>query len=333
MTELTINHFVYQLILNWGKNDVPAIALDWLDEQGVAIPQIQAGWGEHLRNLGRHQWRQSQVLAFLIDQPGFDLLELKTLAGYPAAAVLENLPALEYGEDDQVIDQQFEKVTLLTDGFFTIVPVDQTAAIAKEFYVSEGLEFYLSYLDDALSSYEVYLSLELQYLYYLIRGESPPHDFMPDVDEILKQLEPVPLDEIEIDNINNTRGLSDFVLAYLDAQLDMGAMGINGNEVVNDVNRLEPSAFQELVETAQNFETDWGELFIGQENQAAWDFLLTQNGHGSGFWGRPEYWDDRTTIEYNDQTGTVMQLLTEAARNEGTMELMRGPGGMVYVTH
>lgn len=57
-----------------------------------------------------------------------------------------------------------------------------------------------------------------------------------------------------------------------------------------------------------------------REEQAAHDFCLTRNGHGTGFWDRPEIWGEENA-----------EKLTEAAKVYGTQGLYVGDDGKLYV--
>ena len=50
-------------------------------------------------------------------------------------------------------------------------------------------------------------------------------------------------------------------------------------------------------EDCRKFFNAYHELFEGNEGQAAHDFWFTRNGHGVGFWDRPELYGERNAEE------------------------------------
>ncbi len=84
---------------------------------------------------------------------------------------------------------------------------------------------------------------------------------------------------------------------------------------------LSAESMVEVVEECQNFFDTNSHAFKDQESQAGHDFCLTRNGHGAGFWDRPEMYDE-------DDAKT----LTTASETYGTQGLYLGDDGQLY-TH
>jgi len=86
----------------------------------------------------------------------------------------------------------------------------------------------------------------------------------------------------------------------------------------------EDGGYDWALETLERFEADAKAFY--EENEAditdpildGYDFWLTRNGHGTGFWDR------------NPQTDALRRL-NAAARAFGNLELYIGDGGKVYV--
>ncbi|AUQ95962.1 hypothetical protein PhaeoP66_03220 [Phaeobacter inhibens] len=58
-------------------------------------------------------------------------------------------------------------------------------------------------------------------------------------------------------------------------------------------------------------------------SQAGHDFWLTRNGHGAGFWDRPETYKSETGAFYG-------AMLTDAAERAGPVEIYAGDDGAIY---
>lgn len=83
---------------------------------------------------------------------------------------------------------------------------------------------------------------------------------------------------------------------------------------------LHPSALERIKNDCARFLNIAGVADAVEHNavRAGHDFWLTRNGHGSGFWGRPEIW------------GTNTDLLTEASKSIGNVDAYKGDDGKIY---
>lgn len=70
----------------------------------------------------------------------------------------------------------------------------------------------------------------------------------------------------------------------------------------------------------RNFQEAAKGLIDGKEEQAGHDFWLTRNGHGAGFWDRPEI--------YGEQNADI---LTRMAKVAGTQNPVVGDDGLIYL--
>lgn len=75
---------------------------------------------------------------------------------------------------------------------------------------------------------------------------------------------------------------------------------------------------KETLDAARN--TDYGTRSDGALEQIGHDFLLTRNGHGAGFWDRPE-------LTAND----LGKKLSDAARQYGDADFYVGDDGQVHL--
>ena len=67
------------------------------------------------------------------------------------------------------------------------------------------------------------------------------------------------------------------------------------------------------------FLADCGDMFTDNVTQAGHDFWLTRNGHGAGFWDRPEIYGKISA-----------ELLTAACKGYGQFDIYLGDDGLVY---
>ena len=118
--------------------------------------------------------------------------------------------------------------------------------------------------------------------------------------------------------------LATFRAAYIEALLgsetdensESGDDNFEGEE-----DNLSPEAYADIFTDTWGFFETQRELFAGHEALAGHDFALTRNGHGAGFWDRPDVYGDEAA-----------KALTEASRPYGTQGLYRGDDGKLY-TH
>lgn len=108
-----------------------------------------------------------------------------------------------------------------------------------------------------------------------------------------------------------------FVQAYIDAMYFTEI-----DETWPDNALLADEAIEEIKKDCRLF-LQKAKGYLNDDNfvQAGYDFWFTRNGHGVGFWDRPEY--------YNDNDG---QKLTEICRAIGEQWAYIGDDGMIYVT-
>jgi len=69
-----------------------------------------------------------------------------------------------------------------------------------------------------------------------------------------------------------------------------------------------------------------------EPEQAGRKFWFTRNGHGVGYWDRPQldYRHAAETVESLKSRDTLGDKLSAAARNAGSRELYRGDDGQIY---
>lgn len=126
--------------------------------------------------------------------------------------------------------------------------------------------------------------------------------------------------------LNMTTGLESFVRDYLDTALQDFQLTLRDEG--NDID-LDPGALAKMTADATVFwnrngpyilareeHNDRGEWNIAQ--RAATDFWLTRNGHGAGFWDRPELW------------GPYTDKFTADSEWFGNLYLYLGDDGKVY---
>jgi hypothetical protein len=78
---------------------------------------------------------------------------------------------------------------------------------------------------------------------------------------------------------------------------------------------IHPASLQHMVDDARKFEKDNAEHIGPHSEQAGHDYWLTRNGHGAGFWDRPEvYGEDHA------------KALTDASRAAGSKDLYDAKG-------
>ena len=91
-----------------------------------------------------------------------------------------------------------------------------------------------------------------------------------------------------------------------------------------DEDDLAPEARQAMEDDCRSFYRDneetWGTAW--DDSQAGYDFWLTRNGHGAGFWDRYAGGTDE---------GKAGDVLTKAAKVYGESHLYIGDDGMIYV--
>lgn len=112
-----------------------------------------------------------------------------------------------------------------------------------------------------------------------------------------------------------------FRAAYLEAALMTATDGDEDNWSPN-VDDLAPSTAQAIADECAAFLTsavNAGLLTDEHLSQAGCDYLLTRNGHGAGYWDRPETYGEQQAAQ-----------LTTLADSTGGRDLYRGDDGLVY---
>lgn len=87
-----------------------------------------------------------------------------------------------------------------------------------------------------------------------------------------------------------------------------------------DFSNLAPITSAKAWRECRNFQEAAKELIAGKEAQAGHDFWLTRNGHGAGFWDRPEIYGEANA-----------EILTRMAKACGGEDPVVGDDGMIYL--
>ena len=80
-----------------------------------------------------------------------------------------------------------------------------------------------------------------------------------------------------------------------------------------------PEINQQIEKDCRDFWSDFEEMIGDNITQAGHDFWLTRNGHGAGFWDRPEIYGK-----------DIAESLTAACKGYGTFDIYLGDDGLVY---
>lgn len=95
--------------------------------------------------------------------------------------------------------------------------------------------------------------------------------------------------------------VDDFLEAYVTAALwsstDDDEMPMERRFGIDDI---DAETLATMGKDCQDFQQKHGHLFEGNESQAGHDFWLTRNGHGAGFWDRPEVYGQRRADALSD---------------------------------
>ena len=110
---------------------------------------------------------------------------------------------------------------------------------------------------------------------------------------------------MNIDNIwNQDSKQAEFIRAYLECLL---WASWDDNEDPLDINytidEITPSALESSIKDCQRFMFLYERLFPDNYEQAGYDFWLTRNGHGAGFWDRPEIYGKEAATELTGACG------------------------------
>jgi hypothetical protein len=119
------------------------------------------------------------------------------------------------------------------------------------------------------------------------------------------------------------RKLDTFTTAFVEALLwsetdrdEDGNMGENFEDYSPE--DIDEKGMTEIISDCKGFQREFWKLIKNDLSSAGTDFCLTRNGHGAGFWdgGWPE------------EEG---HILTKGSKVYGTLCLMRGDDGKLYV--
>lgn len=125
----------------------------------------------------------------------------------------------------------------------------------------------------------------------------------------------------------------EFIRAYLECAL-WSSTGDDGEPLEREygIDDIDPNDRRRMEQEAGRFwirnSERWANLpsracsdgTWGPDALAGHDFWLTRNGHGAGFWDRPEYWGEANA-----------EALTNASRDAGPSDLLTDDDGRLYV--
>jgi hypothetical protein len=113
--------------------------------------------------------------------------------------------------------------------------------------------------------------------------------------------------------------LRSFTDAYIESALwaSLDSEGIPLDEY-HDASDIERNTLRAMKEDAKTFYTWYSEYFGGDDKRAGYDFWLTRNGHGAGYWDGD--WPEKLGL-----------FLTEASNSFGEFVLDLGDNDKVYV--
>lgn len=103
---------------------------------------------------------------------------------------------------------------------------------------------------------------------------------------------------ITIKNIwNRDSNEAKFIRAYLECALwsssdESDESGGNPLDQNYDLSDFDESAINDAITDCQDFMRLYSGAFNGAYDQAGYDLWLTRNGHGTGFWDRPEVYGE-----------------------------------------
>jgi hypothetical protein len=137
-----------------------------------------------------------------------------------------------------------------------------------------------------------------------------------------------PRDDRDDDDDEDAEAFTIFVLSYLGTAL-WSSSDTNAEEGDDEsleskgytVEDISEDGFDSARTDCLAFYESHGHLFEGKEEQAGHDFWLTRNGHGAGFWDRPEVYGQKAANE-----------LTKASKPYGESYLYVGDDGEIYIS-
>lgn len=124
------------------------------------------------------------------------------------------------------------------------------------------------------------------------------------------------------------RGLKGFTHGYFTAAL-WSSVDNDGTPLDDgrDVSDIAPGARARMEKDCAAFYENWHPLWdeapdgadYSVDERAGHDFWLTRNGHGAGFWDRPEVYGEENA-----------RRLTDASKASGSCDLIVGDDDLVY---
>lgn len=137
--------------------------------------------------------------------------------------------------------------------------------------------------------------------------------------------------------------LDDFTHGYITAALwcstDDAGNPLDSNYYIDD---LAPETLARMVADCERFQRENAQLLeaatcrrgseeCSESEQAGHDFWLTRCGHGAGFWDGDWFWHEETPEE-TQAMGDIGDLLTQAAKGFGNVDLYIGDDGLIYAS-
>jgi hypothetical protein len=142
--------------------------------------------------------------------------------------------------------------------------------------------------------------------------------------------------------------LDSFTLEYIEAALfstmdestEQGGEPMDANYRAEDIH---PDTLELMAKDCEDFQAQFGALFVGREDEAARDFWFTREGHGCGFWDgdwEDDYPEDQLEGESDEayafrsdsssRYATVGDFLTAMSKPYGEFNLYVGDDGMIH---
>jgi hypothetical protein len=120
------------------------------------------------------------------------------------------------------------------------------------------------------------------------------------------------------------RDLDELTRAYIECALwsstdnadDSGGKPLDASYSAEDI---APETLREMIEECRQFQADNAADIGAEHARAGHDFWLTRNGHGAGFWDRPEVYGQAQA-----------DRLSEACEPWGSYDLYVGDDGQIY---
>lgn len=126
--------------------------------------------------------------------------------------------------------------------------------------------------------------------------------------------------------------LDEFTQAYVECAL-WSSTDDDGEPLDHDydLRSIAEDTLAEMVSECADFQASFGEYIADNLGRAGYDFWLTRNGHGAGFWDgdwRQPYGNPEGYIV--PQYSTVGDFLTAMSKPYGSYDLYVGDDGMIH---